>query len=399
MSGLTPSVKTRVKHFLKPYFTASFRMRSLLRRNAPHYPRHVFIEPTTRCNLKCIHCGRTYWKNRDPKRDLSFELYKKILTQLSEKDVAGISIQGAGEPLMHKDIFEMIDLARSLGLYTRFNTNLTALTEEEAERLVRLRHSEIEVSIESIDPEVFADIRRGTTLEQVLGNLRKINEAKKRLGSEYPRIHASVVLMKATLHRAVELITEMKRAGVKRMDFNDLNTDGLDLNVVLRDGSRLRDNSLSTMPEAEVARALAEIKRLGDDELEICVPGDLAGRKDMAKRPRGIITCLDMWELPYIDSAGRMTPCCWLPDGDIMTLGDFNTQSFDEIWFGERYERLRRQHLTNQHPPECARCQQLMYVAAAPSRLWGTPGSTKEYIRVFLGKGPEDIVRDSTAGR
>jgi len=398
MDGLTALIKTRIKHLVKIYLPASLKVRYLLSVNPPRYPQHVFIEPTTRCNINCVYCGRSYWKSRDPKRDLSFDLYKKILRQLVEKGVKGITLQGGGEPLLHRDIFEMIVLARSLGLFTRFNTNLTSLTEEEAERLVRSGHSAIDLSIDTVDPALFADLRRGTTLEHVLGNLRKISEAKKRLGSDHPQIHANAVLTKASLQGLSELIAEMKKAGVTRMNLADMNTDGVDLNVVLRDGSRLGDNLLSRMPEGDVVQALAEVRRLASKEFEICMPGDLVGRKGVAKRPPGVITCAELWERPFIDSAGRMTPCCWLPDGDIITLGDFNTQSFDEIWFGERYELLRRQHLTNRHPLNCARCQQLMYVVAAPSRLRAAPEPVKEYAQVFVGKGPKDIVRDSTAG-
>ena len=157
---------------------------------------------------------------------------------------------------MHKDIFEVIDYAHGLGFYTRFNTNLASLAEEEAERLVRSQHAEIKVSIESIDPDVFADIRRGTTLGRVIENMRKIHDAKKRLGSNYPEIYVNAILMKATLNGIPEFVAEMNRIGVTKMDFNDLNTDGLGLDITLRDGSRLWDNTLSTMPESEVVRIL-----------------------------------------------------------------------------------------------------------------------------------------------
>ena len=101
-AGFVP-LSVRLKHSLKQLLPARAQVRYLVFRNSAHYPHHVFIEPTTRCNLKCVHCGRTYWKDRDHKRDLSFDLYTKIVRQLKEKGVGGITLQGAGEPLLHKE--------------------------------------------------------------------------------------------------------------------------------------------------------------------------------------------------------------------------------------------------------------------------------------------------------
>ena len=60
MSHRSAPLSARIKHSIKGLLPARLNARYQAFRNAPHYPHHVFIEPTTRCNLKCIHCGRTY---------------------------------------------------------------------------------------------------------------------------------------------------------------------------------------------------------------------------------------------------------------------------------------------------------------------------------------------------
>ena len=43
------------------------------------YPSYLEIETTTRCNLKCIMCEHTYWKEQN--RDMTFEQFKYIVDQ------------------------------------------------------------------------------------------------------------------------------------------------------------------------------------------------------------------------------------------------------------------------------------------------------------------------------
>jgi len=227
------TINTRVKTALWPLLPASYRARRIALATPARYPDHVFFEPTTRCNLGCLHCGRTYWKARKKQRDFSIAMFKKAAAELREAGVAGLTLQNRGEPLMHPNILDVVEFAKSLGFATRFTTNLTLLTPSAAERLVHCGHDEVQVSIDSYDPAVFNDLRRGTTLEKVLANLRMLCETRRRLASPTPQIRVSAVLMRATLAGTAEFIAAMKSMGVNGMSFQELNTDGLDLDTVL----------------------------------------------------------------------------------------------------------------------------------------------------------------------
>ena len=392
MASLGQDIKRHVKHRVKnallyvlpARLEASFRART----NPPHFPRHVFLEPTTQCNLKCLHCGRTYWKERDQARDLDLNLYKKSVDQLKEAGIRYITIQGLGEPLLHPDLFEMIEYAQDRGIYTRFNTNFTLLSEEAAERLVRCRHSEVMISIESIEPELFADIRRKGDLKTVLGNMRRLAETKKRLNSDKPVIFVNAVLMKATLHLIDDLFREMKDIGVQQLNFHGLNTDGLPERARLRDGSRMLDNSLASLDPEEIEEITQKILGLSDDDLPVTINGDLGGRGSSHIKTRATRTCTDLWESPYIDSAGRVTPCCWLPDGDLMSLGDLNDSTFEEIWYGDAYETLRKQHVENKHPDVCKGCQQLTHTLTCDGHTSTNGEASDLYEKYFVGKPP-----------
>ncbi len=73
------------------------------------YPRHIYIETTTRCNLMCTHCPR-------PKieEDMTFEIFSKIVFESMEYGPRSFSLHGFGEPTLDKDLrlkMEMIKTA------------------------------------------------------------------------------------------------------------------------------------------------------------------------------------------------------------------------------------------------------------------------------------------------
>lgn len=88
---------------------------------AKHHKRDVLplfslfeINITGRCNRFCEFCPRSD-RNVFPNKneDISMELYKKIMEELRELIYDGIiAFSGFSEPLFHKDIYDLISLAR-----------------------------------------------------------------------------------------------------------------------------------------------------------------------------------------------------------------------------------------------------------------------------------------------
>lgn len=387
-----PSTATRVKHAVKMFYLrhvitwlpAEKQLSLGARRRPVHFPRHVFIEPTTQCNLKCLHCGRTYWKERDQYRDLDLETFKRVVAELAGMGVRVITIQGVGEPLLHPDIFDMITFAQAQGLRTRFNTNFTVLDEASAERLVNVGHSEVMVSIESIHPEMYADIRRGGTLDTVLSNIGLLTATKRRLGATAPDINVNAVLLISTLDQVERLVAEMKRLGVSRINFQGLQTEGIPDRARLQNKTRLRDNALSTLPAEEIEAITRRILALSTPELPVTTHWDLGGRGSEHIPQGGIRTCRDLWEAPYIDSGGRVTPCCLLPDASLMNLGDLHDKTFAEIWNGPEYQTLREQHLNNTPPKVCQGCQSMNYIFDPKSGDFVMHGSDEHFDGYFI---------------
>jgi sulfatase maturation enzyme AslB (radical SAM superfamily) len=110
------------------------------------YPYHVVWEVTTRCNLNCIHC---YASSVDSAQtELTTAEGKRFLDDVAAVgDIRMIVITG-GEPLLRKDIFELVEYAGKLGLSIIFSTNGTLLTPDIAKDLVKLGVANFSISLD-----------------------------------------------------------------------------------------------------------------------------------------------------------------------------------------------------------------------------------------------------------
>ena len=85
-------------------------------------PRYAQIEPTNRCNEKCVFCPRNESDYDVLLGKMSLEQFKDILRQIPT--LTDFQINGLGEPLLHQDIFEMIRYAADKGINISMNSNV-----------------------------------------------------------------------------------------------------------------------------------------------------------------------------------------------------------------------------------------------------------------------------------
>ncbi len=72
---------------------------------------HIQLCLTQQCNLTCLHC---YQKDHDGPMFMPLELVEKIFQEVSMNDDIEIVNLNGGEPFLHKDIFEILELSLRL---------------------------------------------------------------------------------------------------------------------------------------------------------------------------------------------------------------------------------------------------------------------------------------------
>src|SRR4051812_22741932 len=90
----------------------------------PPLPRHVQIEVTSACNLRCRMCLVRYAPAVNKAEGaIPYELFTKIVDDDPALEV--VTLQGLGEPLLHPRIVDMVGYLTARGIRCGFSTNAT----------------------------------------------------------------------------------------------------------------------------------------------------------------------------------------------------------------------------------------------------------------------------------
>lgn len=180
-------------------------------------PRKLYIEITTRCNLRCEKCVKQVENSQILEGDMDLELFQRLVPDFADLDM--LVLNGIGEPLLHPNLEHMIGLARQnmpkdgeIG----FQSNGLLMTREKADGLVRNGLSTVCFSLDSLQSNASLTSCSGapdiTTVSLALNNLHQATDrvdAKFRLGLE-------VVIHKGNI---AELPSLVKWAGKHYADY------------------------------------------------------------------------------------------------------------------------------------------------------------------------------------
>ncbi|MBI5869928.1 MAG: radical SAM protein [Actinobacteria bacterium] len=100
------------------------------------------------CNLKCVHCY-TDSEAKKYENELSTEEGKALIDDLAAFQIPALLFSG-GEPLMRKDLFELVGHAVKLGIRPTLSTNGTLITRDVAQRIKDLGFTYVGISLDGI---------------------------------------------------------------------------------------------------------------------------------------------------------------------------------------------------------------------------------------------------------
>ena len=157
----------------------------------------LYIEATTACNLDCQMCVRRTW--HEPIGQMPLNTFSNLMADVKQLPTPPvIHLSGYGEPMVHPNFLELVRLAKATGAQVEITTNGTLLDTEMAEALIELDLNRLMVSIDSVRPERYDDIRVNSDFEQVIKNLRYLRQLKLRGKGRHsnPQVGISFVAMK-----------------------------------------------------------------------------------------------------------------------------------------------------------------------------------------------------------
>lgn len=323
---------------------------------ADKLPVCLYLEVTNRCNLLCTTCPRTY-AELEPPADIAWDLFTRIVDQIP--NLARAVLHGVGEPMLVKNLPDMVRYLKARGTYVLFNTNGTVLTEKNGRALIEAGLDELRVSLDASTPESYRKVRGKDYFRRILRNVKAFRAMQRREGHSLPRVSAWLTGLKETIDELPAFVRvaaeiDVKEVYLQRLVFFDKDAIGL----------ARPDQALFEQLEGQEAEALASAAELaGSLGIKFNASG-AASEPGVSLARKGSDTpwslCRRPWTVMYFTANGRALPCCIAPFSqhgyENYTLGDATQETLREIWNGDRYRKFRTDLMSPCPPGACANC-------------------------------------------
>ena len=304
-------------------------------------PAFISIEPTNRCNLRCPECPTGQSGLNRATGNLNQQDFNVFIDQLSPQ-LAYLTLYFQGEPYLNKDLFKFIAYARSRNVYVWTSTNGHCFSEENIRKTIDSGLNKLVISLDGTDQKTYEQYRIGGSFETVVEGIRDFVRIRKKMTARKPLLEIQFLVLKPNQHQVSEIKKFGKSLGadrtvLKTAQFNDFEHG----NPLMPDEGKW--SRYKRIPDAG--------SRMPDSGCRITNP-EFILKNPLRNR------CFRMWSGCVITWDGKVVPCCFDKDAE-HCLGDLKTQSFKEIWKGEKYQRFRKAILKNRKTFEmCKNCSQ-----------------------------------------
>ena len=258
--------------------------------------KRVYIEITNICNLKCSFCSIDH----RVKKSITVEDFETIIKKI-DKYTDYIYLHVKGEPLLHKDLDKLLDIAYKYNKKVNITTNGTLLKD----KLNILTHP----AIRQINISLHSENNKDNYLEDIFSSIEKLKN--------------KIIVLRYWTLKENELRTELVD---KVLNYYTLSTDYVDKHIKIRNNLYLDRQEEFIWPN------------LNNDYYN--ENGYCYALKDQ------IAILVD----------GTVVPCCLDSDG-VINLGNIYESSFEDIMNTKRYQDIKKNFQNRKACEElCKRC-------------------------------------------
>ena len=297
-------------------YTNILRMRvnaALRRTTVDNYPVVAYVEPTLACNLRCPACPTGLQLELRPAATLKPEMFRALVDEIGDY-VFHLYMYNWGEPFLHKDTPELIAYAKQKHMTITLSSNMSVpLSDDYVDRIVQSGLDTLVVSLDGTTPETYGLYRRKGDFDLVRRNLRRLQDAKQRLGRTTPELQWQFLVFRHNEHQIPEA----------RAVYREWGADTL----LLAPPELPRDEAFGLE-----APTIPEFNRYRDDH-------------PVHARERAVLkegrACSWLYGVFVMNPNGQVSPCCATAD----EKDDFSRYEgaggFRKAWNSDRYRSAR----------------------------------------------------------
>lgn len=289
------------------------------------YPIYVEITPIGSCNHRCTFCSVDYIGYKSIKQDE--KVLEERIREMSKLGIRSIMFAGEGEPTLYKPLPNILDVCSEVGIDTSLTTNAVAMNEKTIDNYLK-NCTWIKVSINAGTKESYSKIHqtKEEDFEKVVKNLTLAAKIKKEKNYSCT-VGSQMLLLPENKDTAINLAITMREAGVDYLVIKPYTQS-------LYGTSRIYEGlTYENMMDLE-----KELKKIETKNFKIVFRANTMKKLEEEKQPYD--KCYStpyFWS--YIMADGSVYGCSAYLGNEKFNYGNINTQSFKEIWEGEKRKK------------------------------------------------------------
>jgi MoaA/NifB/PqqE/SkfB family radical SAM enzyme len=297
-------------------------------------PAVAFLVTNYDCNYRCKMCDlpeRGNMLRNGGLKELTTTEMKDSIAELAKLGVSGIGFTG-GEPLLRKDIFELIKYTKELGLIANFNTNGFYLDKENARALIESGIDSINISLDSADKHMHDSIRGCSgafdKAIEAIGHINALRDNRRRR----PRLKVVSVISERNVKDIPELLGLLSTLRVDCAEF-------IPEQPIYAGAS----GNTTYGPEffSTLKKNIGYILKFDQNKLKIENSArHLKLFERSFKNERPPFRCYAGYNSYAMDCYGELYPCIpWVSLGK--PAGNIKEMSAKDFWYSPKYDRIR----------------------------------------------------------
>lgn len=283
------------------------------------------IEINGGCNYTCQMCpqtnkdGSTGARGKNWLKKMSLYDFEKYVAQCAEAGLNVVNLEGSGEPTLNRDLAEYVKIVKKYGAKAFMFSNGRLMKDDFMKGVVDAGVDFFRFSIVGYNEEKYREWMNSPFYNLVINNLNEMQEYVTTSNSECVVSTYHLILDNDDIeYEKEQYLKIVNGAGVKTEIWKMHNWSGVYKPDYGRDGA-VKTCGRPFSPDV-VIRA-----------------GGIGGNK------------------------GAVHPCCQvLGRDDEAVLGHMGLNTLEEIWYGDAYNKLRKQHETGDYPDFCKGCDFLI---------------------------------------
>lgn len=299
-------------YFIKAYYRKLWEKRGLVVKVDT-----LTVENTSICNGSCEICP--YKRLKRPKTTMRHEDFCRLIDIAGKESIKKVHFANVGEPLIDPEIIRKVDYISRKGMQlSSITTNGSLLNEGLAHELLRYPWERFIFSIDGATKETYEAVR-GLSYEQVMENVRRFLELRKKLKSPVKGVRLNMVVYEKNRHEEADFFAAWREHLIPGRD------------------------DIASLYAVNFGGQVGINYSAGERERRIRIP------------------CGRLWDSAVMLSvSGDVILCCGDYEVDNQIGNVFQEEGIDKLWNNQRMQGFRRLHINGDFDamPACRQCNE-----------------------------------------